>query len=257
MDLTREEFDRQNAAHKVYFEMAAKFLDQDEEELAIDAFKKAINSSKDLFLNNAICYFHIGRIYYDNDQPKEALEAFEKAAPYAKHLPDCSYIILLYRRLAHLYYYDEENYEEAKKYYTKIFEIDPNSMEMYIKIRDCDEKIENEKLRSDAFIGFEFNRFSMEVSLLNDDILYVINVYDEEGNSIINHEKGVFKMYDDRVILETRDGSNDFISFSSDGQGLNVKYVVMNGRVIVDQPCSRIEVLASGRTILEFFVDRS
>jgi tetratricopeptide (TPR) repeat protein len=257
MELTREDFDRQNAAHKVFFEMAAQYLDEGQDELAIDAFRQAIKSSKDLLLNNAICYFHIGRIYYDNDQPKEALEAFEMAVPYAKHFPECSYIILIYRRLAHLYFYDEENYEESKKYYTKIFEIDPNSMEMYLKIKDCDDEIERARLRSEAFVDFEFKRFLMEISVLNEPGLYIVNVFDINDDSIINHEKGVFIFHENEVILETRDGSNDFIAFTSDGKGLNVKYVVMNGHVIVDQSCSRIEIIRGANKVLDFVVDQS
>lgn len=89
-------------------------------------------------------------------------------------------------------------------------------------------------------------RFKEELTSLPLDKRYRCDVFKTNDQKLINNEKGHIIIQSDQVILETDDESSDKIIFYLKDDSLFCKYIVMNGRVMVDEKFKRVEFEMKG-----------
>ncbi|MCZ7609847.1 MAG: hypothetical protein M5U17_06735 [Ignavibacterium sp.] len=131
-------------------------------------------------------------------------------------------------------------YRSAKKIFAYILSIDKSNKTAITGIKAC----ENYDEDMETFPNETNNSFKKFVADLNNLSLtkkYRCDVYKENDQKLINNEKGFIRIQNDLVILETDDESDDKIIFYPKEDKLFCKYVVMNGRVMVDETFNNVE----------------
>jgi hypothetical protein len=91
-----------------------------------------------------------------------------------------------------------------------------------------------------------FENFKQKILELPLNVGYRCNIYKEENVKLINNEKGHISINSNEIILKSYDGNGDYIVFYPVDGILFCKYVVMNGRVIVNQAFNRVEFVSNG-----------
>lgn len=91
-----------------------------------------------------------------------------------------------------------------------------------------------------------FQKFRKKVTDLPLNMRFRCDIYKANGEKLINNEKGYLKVKAEEIILETYDGSGDYITFYDKNNLLFCKYVVMQGETIINEECFKIELESKG-----------
>jgi len=92
----------------------------------------------------------------------------------------------------------------------------------------------------------DFHKFRKKTLNLPLNMRYSCDVYDVNGNKIINNEKGHFHLEAEQVTLKTYDESGDYIRFYDNSGKLFCQYVIMNGETAVHQEVGSIDINSKG-----------
>ncbi|MBI9070138.1 MAG: tetratricopeptide repeat protein [Melioribacteraceae bacterium] len=131
-------------------------------------------------------------------------------------------------------------YRSAKKIFTYVLSVDKSNKDAITGINAC-ENYDEDMDTAPSETNNSFKKFVADLNTLSLTKKYRCDVYKETDQKLINNEKGFIRIQNDIVTLETDDESGDKILFYPKEDKLFCKYVVMNGRIMVDETFKSVE----------------
>lgn len=138
-----------------------------------------------------------------------------------------------------LYLVTNNEYNEALTILERSKKLAPNGefdLEIEALIDEIGLKLSSDQSRTNPI----FEKFYLFSFRLPEDARFKCDVFDEKGEKLINNEKGIVRIYDNEIVLETFDDSGDKIIFYPKLDKLICKYVVMGNRVQVEKVVKKI-----------------
>lgn len=90
----------------------------------------------------------------------------------------------------------------------------------------------------------DFDSFRKQFINLIPNQPYKCDVFKDNGQKLINNENGYLIIKTNEILLETYDGSNDYISFYNNQGMVFCKYVILNGEVVaLNEAINKIELI--------------